>query len=157
MPTATLPLRRDSLPIARATLPIARVVLPNAPAAVPSGRDALPNERGAAPIGTAPLPMPPAPVRFDRGAVPMLTGALSFRTGALPIDGDAHASPSASRPHFTRYVTTWLQSPSPVRLSGRNRKEQLVPTGRLVTVVRDCSVGGTAVHVFPPSELHCHS
>jgi hypothetical protein len=168
-----------------APLPATRAPLPNDTRAVPDERGALPNDRAAVPFDTAALPMLAAPVRFDGAAGTNRTAASPLRTGALALHTDARALrtaartlgtdartfrrpapapvrcstplPSGVRSHFTRYVTTWLQSPSPVRVSARTRKEQLVPTGSPSTLVRDCSVGGSDVQVLPPSPLHCHS
>lgn len=60
-------------------------------------------------------------------------------------------------PYFTMSDVGWLQSPSPVFVTGRTRNCTVAPGVRPDTVVLACSVLGTTTHVWPPSVLYCHS
>jgi hypothetical protein len=57
----------------------------------------------------------------------------------------------------TSNETGALQSPWPALVTGQDRNCTVVPDGRPVIDVFDCSVEGIATHVLPPSALYSQS
>ncbi len=53
--------------------------------------------------------------------------------------------------------TVWLQSPSPLFVTGRYRNCTVAAGASPATVVFAFSVNAAGTHVLPPSRLYCHS